>query len=1723
MPSNTFTLEEAYGNPTEKQDFPELVPAKRTNPTSAGETFLPGSDQDNPLPKDPGLFNIIKAAADKYNVPEEYAFALAQQESGYDPNVENDIGAKGLYQYIDATSKALGIDPFNPTASADAAMKDFAQQAKTKGIDWAIKHHFAGPNEKLHGPKTQEYLASVKRRAETIAKALGRDGIASNLIGQEIPDEENSQTLKSVKPGQKFSLEEAYGPVGMGTAGQTKEAGFNLKEDIVDPVIQAGKHLFSSIQDRLNNPPQKVERSPEEINVLVDEAMKHLPDAPNPFGFAPTSPTAQAATRKDLQEKFRFTNPMSSEQEAQDFQVNQTKRQAQELAQYEQTKNLPPWQQFVQTLKNPIKAILEDSLPANIASIIHNAPVKERLKYDELKQILQRQKILTNPSDYPAEVVSAARQKEDEIRNKQNPTIRAQWDALKESALDHPGSFAANLVNSIMADPEMLLAPIGTGGKAIQSLRAEQTGSKVIQLADKILDTGAVGATLNTTIDLADQLAHSTHVDSKELAFSGAAGTILGGSLGAIFSRGAKSKITDLNKAKANGKFEEVLHDQAAYESEIERIVSETSPEAFGVTSDVKQRIEAALGITNKTDRRKWINQRREDVRAAFKSAEDYADFQQFKAEERITRTEQLAAEQASREAAAAKQQAESDAAGFTTLSPQTPAGPSPGEVYRVLRKPGHLRTAEDKLILRDIPKGQRGEVDQKLLARLAVGGSFAAAGYAAAPEDRKIQTAFVSGLAGLMVPGGGSVLRRMAQSGATTLEGDIVSIARLVKDGKLKIGRDASEQMIREKALIDKAKQGDQKAYTELYEENFPRISRYINKQIKGVASRLGITSDDVAQEAFIDAFNQLNKFSGDVPFSAYLTRIAKNKAVDAIRDAQTLKGGKDISTGSMYAADRGLGEDASAGHITEGDNPLVRPDVEAAAADDFDTPEMQAVRQETEGQLINLIDKLPEKQKRALLLNRVEQYSTEEVAKLMGESPENARKLISRAQDFITEGLEKGYGAKKAIAQKPVVSSAEDIPLKRGRGRPRKQVGEVDPRLLKLGAVAALGVGAASFLSTENKKLAGTITALGGLGLLSRGRGGESLARGLVDTIDHGLGAVSTRLMNISRPLWWKTIEHYRSVLRDTHKYMKEADPFLVKLENLPKDQKDFISRAILTGHKGVVQRMIEAMGDTELLAGWKKVQGVLDSIGDQLVHLKRFKNKEVDYFPRIVTDYPGLLKALGNDKADFLNKIVDDANKNAIRSRGTELTELERSLIINKALMSEPKLGGQPGFAKDRTVKEITPELQKFYATPTESLHSYIRSAVEDIERAKFFGKDLEVIEKDGKEYTNVDKSVGKLVDSMLQSGKITEKQAMDVSSMMKSLFLNGERPSNEIVQKAKNLSYAGLLGNPISAVSQLGDAVIQTYIQGVKSAISGVVKSITGKKFVSMKEFGLADHLAEEFVNTEGTAKFLRRVFKVGLFSQLDALGKNVGLNAAISKAASLTKTEGGIAKLHEKYGDVLQPQEFKQLVNDLQKGEVTDLVRSVAFAELSRTQPITRLEMPQAYLDNPNGRLLYQFKTFMLKQMDVFRRDAYNEIKKGNVAKGIKNLVSFATVLGISGASTSQIQNWIRGRDSDLKASDIPLNALKTFGMSEYILDHMMGVSKEEAEARRDAGEAGARTTKAEPLQTVAGMIMPPAKMFDEIVRADPNALRYIPIVGPTLLENYKKQKAEEAP
>ncbi len=83
------------------------------------------------------------------------------------------------------------------------------------------------------------------------------------------------------------------------------------------------------------------------------------------------------------------------------------------------------------------------------------------------------------------------------------------------------------------------------------------------------------------------------------------------------------------------------------------------------------------------------------------------------------------------------------------------------------------------------------------------------------------------------------------------------------------------------EESLVRRAKQGDQKAFAELYEEHFDRIYRY-------VALRIGdkTEAEDMTQQVFLNALQSISSFKWKgVPFAAWLYRIAHNQVVDYLR----------------------------------------------------------------------------------------------------------------------------------------------------------------------------------------------------------------------------------------------------------------------------------------------------------------------------------------------------------------------------------------------------------------------------------------------------------------------------------------------------------------------------------------------------------------------------------------------------------------------------------------------------------------------------------------------------------------------------------------------------------------------------------------------------------------------------------------------------------------------
>lgn len=87
-----------------------------------------------------------------------------------------------------------------------------------------------------------------------------------------------------------------------------------------------------------------------------------------------------------------------------------------------------------------------------------------------------------------------------------------------------------------------------------------------------------------------------------------------------------------------------------------------------------------------------------------------------------------------------------------------------------------------------------------------------------------------------------------------------------------------------RDEELLDQARGGDQRAFRLL-------VERYEGKVAATVIGMLGRgpEADDVGQEVFVRLYKSLDRFRGDASLGTYLTRIAINQSLKAIKRRQS------------------------------------------------------------------------------------------------------------------------------------------------------------------------------------------------------------------------------------------------------------------------------------------------------------------------------------------------------------------------------------------------------------------------------------------------------------------------------------------------------------------------------------------------------------------------------------------------------------------------------------------------------------------------------------------------------------------------------------------------------------------------------------------------------------------------------------------------------------------
>ncbi|PIC64341.1 lytic transglycosylase [Sporosarcina sp. P13] len=137
-------------------------------------SILPALSLPIPLPEastpSKGKYeDIIKEAADTYQLPEKLISAVIKQESNFKANAISHAGAGGLMQLMPGTAKFLGVtDRFDPKQNIMGGAKYLRSMLNQFGsIETALAAYNAGPgNVKKYGgippfKETQNYVKKV--------------------------------------------------------------------------------------------------------------------------------------------------------------------------------------------------------------------------------------------------------------------------------------------------------------------------------------------------------------------------------------------------------------------------------------------------------------------------------------------------------------------------------------------------------------------------------------------------------------------------------------------------------------------------------------------------------------------------------------------------------------------------------------------------------------------------------------------------------------------------------------------------------------------------------------------------------------------------------------------------------------------------------------------------------------------------------------------------------------------------------------------------------------------------------------------------------------------------------------------------------------------------------------------------------------------------------------------------------------------------------------------------------------------------------------------------------------------------------------------------------------------------------------------------------------------------------------------------------------------------
>jgi RNA polymerase sigma-70 factor, ECF subfamily len=181
------------------------------------------------------------------------------------------------------------------------------------------------------------------------------------------------------------------------------------------------------------------------------------------------------------------------------------------------------------------------------------------------------------------------------------------------------------------------------------------------------------------------------------------------------------------------------------------------------------------------------------------------------------------------------------------------------------------------------------------------------------------------------------------------------------------------------DQTLVERAQQGDKRAFDTLVSKYQRKLSRLISRFIRDAGE-----VEDVTQEAFIKAYRALPAFRGDSAFYTWLYRIG-------------------INTAKNYLVAQGRRAPTS----TEFDASEAESMVEGEQLRDLNTPESVIMSRQIVETVNSAMEELPDELRQAIVLRELEGMSYDDIAIAMNCPIGTVRSRIFRAREAVAAKL--------------------------------------------------------------------------------------------------------------------------------------------------------------------------------------------------------------------------------------------------------------------------------------------------------------------------------------------------------------------------------------------------------------------------------------------------------------------------------------------------------------------------------------------------------------------------------------------------------------------------------------------------------------------------------------------------------------------------------------------